>query len=88
MLTHRNVVVNAFQSRHWVPDYREGHEVFLGVIPFFHVYGLSTCQHLAIMSGCSLILLPRFQVAEVLKAIHTYRRDNLFRDSSHVHDGQ
>lgn len=73
MLTHRNVVVNAFQSRHWVPDYREGHEVFLGVIPFFHVYGLSTCQHLAIMTGCSLILLPRFQVAEVLKAIHTYR---------------
>ncbi|MBI4400652.1 MAG: long-chain fatty acid--CoA ligase, partial [Nitrospirae bacterium] len=73
MLSHRNVVVNAIQCGRWVPDFKEGQEVFLGVIPFFHVYGLSTCQHLAMMSGCTLILLPRFQVAEVLQAIHKYR---------------
>lgn len=73
MLSHRNVVVNAVQCRSWVPDLQEGREVFLGVIPFFHVYGLSTCQHLAVMTGCPLILLPRFQVAEALQAIHKYR---------------
>lgn len=73
MLSHRNVVVNALQCRAWVPDFEEGREVFLGVIPFFHVYGLSTCQHLAVMNGCAQILLPRFQVTEVLQAIHRYR---------------
>jgi long-chain acyl-CoA synthetase len=73
MLTHRNVIANTTQCRAWVPDLHEGEEVFLGVIPFFHVYGLSTCQHLAMMTGSTLVLLPRFQVAEVLRAIQTHR---------------
>ncbi|MGH7233117.1 MAG: long-chain-fatty-acid--CoA ligase [Nitrospiraceae bacterium] len=73
MLTHRNIVVNAWQCRIWVPDFAEGREVFLGVIPFFHVYGLSTCQNLAMMTGSTVILLPRFEVKEVLQAIHRYR---------------
>ncbi len=73
MLTHRNIVTNAFQCRYWVPDFREGNEVFLGVIPFFHAYGLSTCQNLAVMTGCSIVLLPRFQVVDVLRAIQRDR---------------
>ncbi len=73
MLTHRNVVANTAQCRAWVPDLQEGREIFLGVIPFFHVYGLSTCQHLAMITGSTLVLLPRFQVAEVLRAIQTHR---------------
>jgi len=73
MLSHRNMVVNTVQCRQWVPDLQEGREVFLGVIPFFHAYGLSTCQHLAVMTGCPLILLPRFQATEVLQAIHHHR---------------
>ena len=73
MLTHRNVVANTAQCRAWVPDLQEGREVFLGVIPFFHVYGLSTCQHLAMTTGSTLVLLPRFQVVEVLRAIQAHR---------------
>jgi long-chain acyl-CoA synthetase len=73
MLSHRNVVANTLQCRYWVRDFQEGGEVFLGAIPFFHVYGLSTCQHLAVLTGCPLVLLPRFQVAEVLQAIHRHR---------------
>jgi len=73
MLSHRNIVMNTWQCRVWVPDFAEGREVFLGVIPFFHVYGLSTCQNLAIMSGSTVVLLPRFQVTDVLKAIHRHR---------------
>jgi len=73
MLTHRNLVSNAWQCRQWMPTLREGSEVFLGVLPFFHVYGLSACQNLAISIGASLALLPRFQVAEVLKTISKER---------------
>jgi len=36
MLTHRNLVVNTWQCRHWMSTLREGQEVFLGVLPFFH----------------------------------------------------
>ncbi|MBM4121941.1 MAG: long-chain fatty acid--CoA ligase [Nitrospira sp.] len=69
VLSHRNMVGNAWQCRHWMPSLHEGEEVFLGVLPFFHVYGMSACQNLAIAVGGSQVLLPRFQVTEVLETI-------------------
>lgn len=69
MLTHRNLVANTWQCRHWMSSLREGEEVFLGVLPFFHVYGLSACQNLAISVAASIVVLPRFQPTEVLAAI-------------------
>jgi long-chain acyl-CoA synthetase len=69
VLTHRNLVANTWQCGHWMPSLRKGKEKFLAVLPFFHVYGMSACQNLAVsVAGC-LTLLPRFQVSEVLKTI-------------------
>jgi long-chain acyl-CoA synthetase len=73
MLTHRNLVANAMQCRYWLGGLLEGTEVFLGVLPLFHVYGMSTCQNLAILLGAKIVLLPRFQADEVLTAIVTHR---------------
>ncbi|WP_447979634.1 long-chain-fatty-acid--CoA ligase [Candidatus Nitrospira bockiana] len=69
VLTHRNLIANAWQCRRWMPSLQEGQEKFLAVLPFFHVYGLSACQNLAVCVAGSLSLLPRFQVGEVLKTI-------------------
>ncbi|MBI5775822.1 MAG: long-chain fatty acid--CoA ligase [Nitrospirae bacterium] len=69
VLTHRNLMANTWQIRQWFPAIREGEEVFLGVLPFFHVYGMSVCQNLSLCTGSALVLLPRFQLGEVLKAI-------------------
>jgi len=73
MLTHRNLVVNALQCRSWMPSLSEGEEIFLAVIPFFHVYGLSACLNMAISLGATLILQPRFGTKDVLKVIHKMR---------------
>lgn len=73
ILTHRNLVANALQGRAWFPDLKEGKEVLLGVLPFFHVYGLSVCLNLGVMLASTIVLLPRFLVHEVLKAIKKYR---------------
>ncbi|MGH7235970.1 MAG: long-chain-fatty-acid--CoA ligase [Nitrospiraceae bacterium] len=69
VLTHRNLVCNTWQCRSWMTALREGEEVFLGVLPFFHVYGMSACLNLAVGVAGSLALLPRFHVTEVLEAI-------------------
>lgn len=69
VLTHRNLMANTWQIRQWFPAIREGEAVFLGVLPFFHVYGMSVCQNLSLCTGSALVLLPRFQVGEVLEAI-------------------
>ncbi len=73
MLTHQNLVVNAIQIRKWMPSLTEKEEIFLGVIPFFHVYGMSTCMNLAIYLGSTLVLLPRFVTKDVLKTIQKSR---------------
>ncbi|MEP7151142.1 MAG: long-chain fatty acid--CoA ligase [Nitrospira sp.] len=73
MLTHRNVVVNAMQGRFWCSDFHDGEEIFLGAVPLFHCYGLSTCQNLAVATGCEIILLPRFHAEEAVKTIHKHR---------------
>ncbi|MBN4054087.1 long-chain fatty acid--CoA ligase [Nitrospira defluvii] len=77
MLTHRNLVVNTLQCRYWMPTLRTGEEIFLAVIPFFHVYGMSTCMNLALYLGATLVLLPRFATKDVLKTIQD-KRPTLF----------
>ncbi|WP_457631637.1 long-chain-fatty-acid--CoA ligase [Oceanithermus sp.] len=69
MLTHRNLTANALQVQAWIPDFREGEEVVLGVIPFFHVYGMTVAMNLAMIGGGKLVLLPRWDISETLKTI-------------------
>ncbi len=77
ILTHRNLVANTLQCRAWIPQIREGEVRFLSVIPFFHVYGMTTCMNLSVMAGGEMILLPKFSTLEVLKTIQR-TRPNLF----------
>ncbi|HEY0068399.1 MAG TPA: long-chain fatty acid--CoA ligase [Chloroflexia bacterium] len=74
MLSHRNLVANALQMSAWVWDARpERKEVFLGVIPFFHSYGMTVVMNLAISVAASIVLLPRFNMKDVLRAIARFR---------------
>lgn len=72
MLTHNNLVANTVQCRQWMVDLKEGKDVFLSVIPFFHVYGMSVCMNLSIYIASAMVLLPRFKTDDVLKAINRY----------------
>jgi len=73
ILTHRNLVVNAVQCRTWLTVRNEGEERILSVIPFFHVYGMTTAMNLGILIGAELILLPKFHTKEVLDTIKKHR---------------
>ncbi len=73
MLTHRNLVANALQSRSWFLRAEEGKERVLAVLPFFHVYGMTVAMNLSIALASAMILLPRFVIDEILKAINKYQ---------------
>jgi len=73
MLSHRNLVANALQTRHWIPDALEGKERFLCVIPFSHSYGLTTTLTVPIALGATMILKSRFEVADILETIKRLR---------------
>lgn len=69
MLTHAALASNALQLRHWSPELRPGDERILAVVPFSHSYGLTAGIHTGAMIGATLILLPRFDIEEVLRTI-------------------
>lgn len=72
MLTHRNLVANALQLRNWCGG-EDGTESLLGVLPFFHAYGL-TVSLLTSWAKCSALhLYPRFETRAVLDLIETQR---------------
>ena len=73
MLSHRSLAANALQVRHWVPDLREGREVFLSVLPFTHSYGLTTALIVPVMMGATMVVLPTFITGQVLRAIRRTR---------------
>jgi long-chain acyl-CoA synthetase len=73
MLTHANLIANTTQLRHWITEIEEGAEVLLGVLPFSHSYGMTTCMNLGISIAATLVLLPTFSTREVLDVIKRYR---------------
>lgn len=77
MLTHANLAANTMQSRLWFAPAKEGEEVLLAVLPFFHVFAMTVAMNLGILIGATLVILPRFDLAQVIKTIHR-KRPTLF----------
>jgi len=69
MLSHHNLIANVIQVKHWLYKARPGQERVLGALPFFHVFGMTAVMNFTIMIGASMILIPRFDVTEILKTI-------------------
>ncbi|MEB1807555.1 MAG: long-chain fatty acid--CoA ligase [Bacillaceae bacterium] len=70
MLTHQNLIANLEQVYEFFKnDFEVGKERTLTVIPLFHVFGMTSCMNLAIYTAATNILLPRFDLQEVLETI-------------------
>ena len=69
VLTHRNLRANAAQGRAWMPGLRDGEETVYAVLPLFHAYGLTLCLTYSMSVGATLVLLPRFDLDQMLEAI-------------------
>ncbi len=55
--THRNLVANACQMRHWLVNTYAGEETVLMAIPLFHVYGMVCGMLYAIQLGAAMVLI-------------------------------
>ena len=70
MLTHANLLANAVQSQLSFPGVDWGRERMLGVLPFFHVFAMTVVMNMTIRIGGCIIMLPRFDLVQVVKTIH------------------
>ncbi len=73
MLSHRAVLANALQTRHWIADLKEGYETVLAVLPFSHSYGMTAAMNVPIALGARIVILPNFVTRDVLQTIKRYR---------------
>jgi long-chain acyl-CoA synthetase len=69
ILTHHNLRANAAQGRSWMPGLKDGEETVYAVLPLFHAYGLTLCLTFAMSIGATLVLLPRFDLDQMLEAL-------------------
>jgi len=72
-LSHSNLVANALQTRHWIPDLHYGQETFLSVIPLTHSYGMTIAMNVPIVMGATNLLLPVFELEQILQHIKQYK---------------
>jgi acyl-CoA synthetase (AMP-forming)/AMP-acid ligase II len=71
MLTHRNVVANLCQVRD-VQTLTEADTV-IGVLPFFHIYGMTVIMNQALRVGATVVTMPRFELEEFLTLMERHR---------------
>lgn len=73
MLTHYNLVANVYQTIEWIPERGKG-DIFLGVLPYFHVFGMTTSMNAPIAVGAKIILLPDPRdIKRIIQVIDKYR---------------
>ena len=81
MLTHRNLVANMLQS---APVLSIGErDVMLGVLPFFHIYGMVVIMNLGIYLGATVVTMPRFDLEQCLQTMQTVWGDVRQRRPAH-----
>ncbi|MCM3092066.1 MULTISPECIES: long-chain-fatty-acid--CoA ligase [unclassified Cytobacillus] len=86
MLSHSNLVSNTAMCKAWLYKCRRGEEVVLGILPFFHVYGMTTVMILSVMDAHKMVLLPKFDPETTLKTIHK-QRPTLFPGAPTIYIG-
>lgn len=55
---HCNVAANILQFTKWLTTLKQGQEVFLTVIPLYHVYGMVIGLNVGIAMGAAIVLVP------------------------------
>ncbi len=69
MLTHRNLLANLVQI-----DAIETAEIraLVGVLPFFHIYGMVVVMNLGLLRGATCVTLPRFEFEPFLRVLQDW----------------
>jgi acyl-CoA synthetase (AMP-forming)/AMP-acid ligase II len=71
MLTHHNLVANMTQVAPF--DNIVEDDISMGILPFFHIYGMVVIMGMALRTGATIVSMPRFDLEQFLKALQDYR---------------
>jgi acyl-CoA synthetase (AMP-forming)/AMP-acid ligase II len=78
MLTHRNLVAMLSQIETLASDDEVAGDCSLGIVPFFHAYGLVVFLNRTLRRGERCVTMPRFDLERFLQLIERYRVTTLY----------
>jgi acyl-CoA synthetase (AMP-forming)/AMP-acid ligase II len=74
MLTHRNIVANIVQCEGITNfDLVTSDDTIMGVLPFFHIYGMVVIMNMSLAQGATVVTMPRFDMEQFLELIQKHR---------------
>ena len=73
MLTHANLVTNAYQASRLLTRGGNGKEVMVAALPLFHIFAMTCVMISSVELGGTVVILPRFELRAALNAIRKYR---------------
>jgi acyl-CoA synthetase (AMP-forming)/AMP-acid ligase II len=71
MLTHYNLVANILQLHPCVA--LDGNAICLGLLPFFHIYGMVVIMAYVHHIGGTIVCMPRFDLEQFLQTLQDYK---------------
>ncbi|XP_071913175.1 4-coumarate--CoA ligase-like 1 isoform X2 [Coffea arabica] len=72
MLTHRNIVANLCSSLFSVGPEMIGQVTILGLIPFYHIYGLTGICCATIRNKGKVVVMPKYELRAFMDALITH----------------
>ena len=74
MLSHRNIIADVLLINGAVGRwYASGKDKILGVLPFFHIYGLTGLVHQTLHRGIEVVVMPAFNLEVFLKTVQEHK---------------
>jgi len=71
MLTHHNIVANIMQAR--ALDQSTQDDVSIGLLPFYHIYGMAIIMSIALHHGMTVVTMPRFDLEQFLELMQKHK---------------
>ncbi len=71
MLTHHNLVANIVQTEKVETITSE--DVLVGILPFFHIYGMLVIMNASLYHGATIVTMPRFDMEQFLQLVQQYK---------------
>ncbi|WP_113700817.1 AMP-binding protein [Nonomuraea lactucae] len=76
MLTHRHLVANLAQIRPLLQNTPE--DKLVAILPFFHIYGMVVVMTSSLVTGSTVVTLPRFDLTQFLATLQNHRITKAF----------
>ena len=70
MLTHYNLVANLSQTH--AVERLSDRDVLIGILPFYHIYGMVVIMSGALRTGATIVTMPRFDLEQFLELLQKH----------------